>query len=147
VETSSRSAEAASETRSSRESDRRAASRPAAPSSRTAAAAARPTATQRPVRTPQQAHPARIWVQLAAAGRTDLPGELSRLRRMAPEVLRGRTGYTAPLGTSNNRLLVGPFATSAEARTFINKLKEEEISSYAWSSAAGQEVQRLPAGR
>ncbi|MDB5667371.1 MAG: hypothetical protein JWL74_321 [Alphaproteobacteria bacterium] len=96
--------------------------------------------------TPAQRHPARIWVQIATAARSALPGEYARLRRIAPEVLRGRNAFTAPLG-GNGRLLVGPFTTQAEARAFVNRLAGEDISAFAWSSTAGQEVAQVPAGR
>ncbi|HEY0325874.1 MAG TPA: SPOR domain-containing protein [Allosphingosinicella sp.] len=96
--------------------------------------------------TPAQRHPARIWVQIATAARTALPAEYARLRRNAPEVLRGRNAFTAPSGSSG-RLLVGPFATAAEARAFINRLDREDISAFAWSSTAGQEVAQVPASR
>lgn len=107
----------------------------------------REASAQRQARPPQAANPTRIWVQLASAPRASLPGELNRLRRIAPALLRSRSGFTARLGASNNRLLVGPFATAAEARTLVNRLKDENISAYPWTSDAGQEVERLPAGR
>ena len=122
----------------------------AAATTRTAAAAGRTgTAANRNsarTQTPAQRHPARIWVQIATAARTALPGEYARLRRTAPEVLRGRNAFTAPSGSSG-RLLVGPFATAAEARAFINRLDREDIDAFAWSSTAGQEVAQVPAGR
>jgi len=123
------------------------AARTPAAATRAPAAATRSAANSRPARTPQQTHPARIWVQLATAARPALAGEYSRLTRIAPELLRGRNAFAATSGTSSSRLLVGPFATQAEARAFINRLNQEDINSFAWSSTAGQQVEALSAGR
>ena len=71
--------------------------------------------------------------------------EMTRMRRLAPELAR-QTAHTAPVGSSH-RLLVGPFPTDAAARTFINTLRQKDIQSMAWTSSAGTEVERLPAGR
>ncbi|MFN3727956.1 MAG: SPOR domain-containing protein [Allosphingosinicella sp.] len=117
--------------------------RSAAATGRNATASNRNTAR---TQTPAQRHPERLWVQIATAARGALPGEYARLRRVAPELLRNRNAYTAPSGSSA-RLLVGPFATPAEARAFINRLNREDISAFAWSSTAGQEVAQVPAGR
>jgi hypothetical protein len=46
---------------------------------------------------------------------------------------------------ASNRLLIGPFASSAEARAFVNQLSRQRINAFAWSSEAGEEVERLPA--
>lgn len=89
---------------------------------------------------------ARIWVQLATAARAALPDEFSRLRRRAPELFQGRSAHAAPMG-GNSRLLVGPFASATDARAFVNRLNQSEIQSFSWTSAAGQQVERLSSGR
>jgi hypothetical protein len=83
-------------------------------------------------------------VQIANGAPGALSFELNRIRRAAPALMQGRTAWSAANGASG-RLLVGPFATAAEARTFINQLAREEISAFPWSSRAGEEVARLPA--
>lgn len=96
---------------------------------------------------PRNAHPARIWVQLGVSNNpAGFNYEMTRMRRIAPELAR-QTPHTAPIGSNNHRLLVGPFPTDAAARTFINTLREKDIQSMAWTSGAGTEVERLPAGR
>ena len=55
-----------------------------------------------------------------------------------------RGAWTAPLNATN-RLLVGPFASAKEAQAFVNQLKAEDLSGFAWTSAAGQKVEKLPA--
>jgi hypothetical protein len=48
---------------------------------------------------------------------------------------------------ATNRLLVGPFPSVAEAQAFVNKLGRRNISAFAWTSPAGQEIARLQSGR
>jgi Flp pilus assembly protein TadD len=113
------------------------------PAARAAAAAARPPA-KKPKPAPP-AEPSRVWVQVAGgAQKGALPHEFARLKAKAPKLLGGRTAWTAPLN-STNRLLVGPFAGAKEAQAFINQLKAAELSAFAWTSAAGQKIEKLPA--
>jgi hypothetical protein len=103
-------------------------------------------------RTPQPraagpAHPSRHWVQIAGgADRAALPREFARLRGLAPDELGRRQAYTTPL-RATNRLLVGPFASESEAQNFVNRLARREVAAFAWTSDAGQEIERLPANR
>lgn len=113
------------------------------PTARAAAAAAKPPA-KKPKPAPP-AEPSRVWVQVAGgAQKTALPSEFARLKAKAPKLLGGRTAWTTPLN-STNRLLVGPFAGSKEAQAFINQLKAANLSAFAWTSAAGQKIEKLPA--
>lgn len=101
--------------------------------------AAAPTAKPAPV------EPSRVWVQIAGgAAKAALPREYARLKAKAPKVFGARGAYTAPLNATN-RLLVGPFASSKEAQAFVNQLKAQDLSGFAWTSAAGQKVEKLPA--
>jgi Flp pilus assembly protein TadD len=91
------------------------------------------------------AEPSRVWVQVAGgAVKSALPGEYARLKGKAPKLLGARGAWTTPLNATN-RLLVGPFATAKEAQAFVNQLKAEDLSGFAWTSAAGQKVEKLPA--
>ena len=104
-------------------------------------------ARQRQSRPTQPAHPARHWVQIAGgANRATLPRELARVREAAPEELRGRSAWVTATATSN-RLLLGPFASSREAQEFVNRLARRNVPAFAWTSAAGQEIDRLQTGR
>ena len=119
----------------------RPARQPAAAASPPARTAARTTATVRPAPPP---HPSRHWVQLAGGDRAAFAYQLARIRQGAPELLQGRPAWWAENGSSN-RLLVGPFATSAEAHAFVNQLARRQVDSFTWTSRAGEEVERLPA--
>jgi hypothetical protein len=106
------------------------------------AAAAQP---KKPKPAAAPAEPSRAWVQIAVgAAKAALPGEYARLKAKAPKLLGARAAWTAPLN-STNRLLVGPFGTAKEAQAFVNQLKAQELSGFAWTSAAGQKVEKLPA--
>lgn len=91
------------------------------------------------------AEPSRVWVQVAGgAAKAAMPREFARLKAKAPKLLGARSAWTAPLNATN-RLLVGPFASSREAQAFVNQLKAEDLSGFAWTSPAGQKVEKLPA--
>jgi Flp pilus assembly protein TadD len=115
--------------------------KPAARASTTASTAAKPP----PKKPAPPADPSRVWVQVAGgAVKGALPHEFARLRAKAPKLLGARTAWTAPLNATN-RLLVGPFASTREAQAFVNQLKAQDLSGFAWTSAAGQKVEKLPA--
>jgi Flp pilus assembly protein TadD len=130
----------------------RTSSAPARPASRAAAAAppkerartaAAPAKKKTPPAPPRE--PARHWVQVAGgANKATLPREYARLKAKAPKLLGARAAWTVPVGATN-RLLVGPFAAGKEAQAFVNELAKADLSAFAWSSEAGQKVERLPA--
>lgn len=129
-----------------RERANRAASPPAratsvAPqSTRTAARGSAPASA----RAARPASPSRHWVQIATVpDRAGLAGEFTRLRGRASEQLNGRVIYTAPYGRSSSRLLVGPFDTPRAAQEFVNRLGQSSVSAFAWTSEAGQEIERV----
>ncbi len=128
------------------EAPRRPAARSAQPSAapiREARAAAPQPSRERARHNAAPPNPARHWVQIAGgANRGSMPREFARLRDQAPELLRGRTPYTTP-ANATNRLLVGPFASEREAQAFVNRLGQSDVRAFAWTSAAGQEIDRL----
>ena len=92
---------------------------------------------------PAKAEPARHWVQVAGGANVGaLPKEWAKLLQKAPAELRARTPWTTPLRFTN-RLLVGPFKTPAEAQAFVNAIGKQGISAFAWSSEAGQKIEKL----
>lgn len=118
------------------------ATRAAAPPA--AAASSRQTrAAEQPTRTQNARNPARHWVQLAHAGaQSVLPSEYAEVRAKASALLASRTAYAA-LTDRVYRLLVGPFDTPAAARAFVRQLERREVEAIAWTSPAGQEIERL----
>lgn len=107
--------------------------------------AGRAAATPRKATPPPPREPSRVWVQIAGgANESSLPREYTRLKGKAPKLLGSRTAWTVP-ANATNRLLVGPFPTGREAQAFINDLSKQGVSGFAWTSAAGQKIERLPA--
>ena len=91
----------------------------------------------------QPSHPSRIWVQvLTGANKDVMDNEWRRLVKEAPELLRSRKPYISPW-RSYFRLLTGPFESEASAQEFVTRLKKSGVSSYQWTSPAGQAVDTL----
>lgn len=92
-------------------------------------------------------HPSRYWVQLATGkDKKSLAFDWRKLVRDDPAVFKARKGYTSAFGQSN-RLLTGPFDSSAQAAVFLAQLKKAGVSgAFVWNSPAGQVVDALPGG-
>ncbi|HEX2763860.1 MAG TPA: SPOR domain-containing protein [Allosphingosinicella sp.] len=119
------------------------AGKPGAASVRSTSAAAKPSAPAKKPAVP--AEPSRIWVQIAGgADKSALPREFARLKAKAPKAFAARGAWTTPLNATN-RLLVGPFPNAQAAQAFVNQLKAASLGGFAWTSAAGQKIEKLPA--
>jgi Flp pilus assembly protein TadD len=89
--------------------------------------------------------PSRVWVQVAGgADRAAFPHEFDRLKTKAPKLLGGRSAWAAKLNATN-RLLVGPFTDAEAAQDFVNALRKADLTAFAWTSEAGEKVEKLPA--
>lgn len=94
---------------------------------------------------PKKAEPARQWVQIATgANKAALTTDFGKMVKKSPEVFRGTQPWTVPF-KATRRLLVGPFDTSKKAQDFVSKMGKAGISGFAWTSPAGQEIEKLPA--
>lgn len=92
---------------------------------------------------PAKTEPARHWVQIAGGANVgDLPKTWRALAAKAPAEFKGRQPWTTPLRFTN-RLLVGPFKTAAEAQVFVNAIGKKGLSGFAWTSEAGQKIEKL----
>lgn len=92
---------------------------------------------------PAKTDPARWWVQVAGgANEADLGKDWKRLSAKSPAAFRGKAAYTTPL-RATNRLLAGPFKDQDAAMTFVNALKKDGASTFAWQSEAGQKIEKL----
>ncbi|MBE2990654.1 SPOR domain-containing protein [Sphingomonas sp. CFBP 13603] len=92
-----------------------------------------------------RANPARTWVQVSTgATEGDLPKAWKKAKAKAPTVFGARGGWTAPW-KATNRVLAGPFKTDAEARTFVNQLAKEGVSTFTFTSDPGEIITKLPA--
>lgn len=107
------------------------------------AAAAKAGAKAKPKPDPAKAEPARHWVQVAGGANVgDLPKAWQNLAAKAPAEFRGKQAWTTPLRFTN-RLLAGPFKTPGEAQAFVNAIGKRGISAFAWTSEAGQKIEKL----
>lgn len=89
---------------------------------------------------PPPQHPSRHWVQVAGgANRSTLAREFQRIAATAPDAFKGKQGYWTPLNQTN-RILTGPFGSSSEAQSFVNKLAASDISAFTFTSDEGQEI-------
>ncbi|WP_375397681.1 SPOR domain-containing protein [uncultured Sphingomonas sp.] len=87
--------------------------------------------------------PARVWVQVAGgANQAALEKEWARLKAGAPDLFKGRTGWSTPL-RATNRVLTGPFRNGAEAQDFVNDMARAGLSGFVFTSPPGQKVDRL----
>lgn len=106
---------------------------------------AKKTDAKKPDKKPEpkkEADPARWWVQVAGgANVADLPKAWSALAAKNP-ALKGKQAWTTPLRFTN-RLLTGPFKSSAEAQAFVNTLGKGGLSAFSFQSEAGQKISRL----
>ncbi|KQO07308.1 SPOR domain-containing protein [Sphingomonas sp. Leaf242] len=92
-----------------------------------------------------RANPARTWVQVSTgATEGDLPKAWKKAKAKAPTVFGSRAGWTAPW-KATNRVLAGPFKTDSEARTFVNQLAKEGVSTFTFTSDPGEIITKLPA--
>ncbi len=92
---------------------------------------------------PPPAQPARHWVQVATGRDLSALGfDWRRISRNAEGELAGKSAFTAPWGEAN-RLLAGPYASAAEARDVVNRLKAIGVDSFPFNSARGEEIYPL----
>ncbi len=103
-----------------------------------------PKAKPKPKVDPAKAEPARHWVQVAGGADVKaLPKAWKAAAAEAPVEFRGKQAWTTPLRFTN-RLLAGPFKTPAAAQEFVNAIKKKGLSAFAWTSEAGQKIEKLP---
>ncbi len=88
----------------------------------------------------KKAHPARVWVQVATgANASALAGDFGRLTKKYPAQMKGQKAATAEWGRTR-RLVVGPFASTKAAATWLAAYKKAGGDGFQWSSSAGEEV-------
>ncbi|MBB5710636.1 SPOR domain-containing protein [Sphingomonas xinjiangensis] len=87
--------------------------------------------------------PERVWVQVASGANTnDLAKAWKSLAGKARAEFKGKAGWWTPVRASN-RLLTGPFKTEAEGQAFVNTLSKAGVSSFVFTSEAGQKINKI----
>jgi hypothetical protein len=108
-----------------------------------AAAKAKAEAAKAKKPDPAKAEPARHWAQVAGGADVKALGkEWAKVVAKAPAEFRGKQAWTTPLRFTN-RVLAGPFKTPAEAQAFVNAIGKKGVSAFAWTSEAGQKIEKL----
>jgi Flp pilus assembly protein TadD len=88
-------------------------------------------------------NPPRHFVQIAGgANAADLVKEWAKLRTKWPKQLGGQTPWKMHYRFTN-RLMVGPFPSSAAAQSWVSERKGEGFATFRVSTRAGEEVERL----
>ncbi|MCR5871726.1 SPOR domain-containing protein [Sphingomonas sp. J344] len=117
---------------------------PAKPAAKPATAKTDPKAKPKPKVDPAKAEPVRHWVQVAGGADVKaLPKAWKAAVADAPAEFRGKQAWTTPLRFTN-RLLAGPFKTPAAAQDFVNAIRKKGVEAFAWTSEAGQKIEKLP---
>lgn len=90
-------------------------------------------------------HPSRIWVQVATGrDKRALAFDWRRMTRASATLFRGKDAFISAWGQTN-RLLTGPFPTTAAANAYLGQLRRADVSgAFLWNSPAGQVVDALP---
>lgn len=90
------------------------------------------------------AHPSRIWVQVATGrDKRALAFDWRRMTRESAATFRGKDSFVSAWGQTN-RLLTGPFPTTAAANAYLAQLRRADIDgAFLWTSPAGQVVDEL----
>lgn len=102
-----------------------------------------PKPAAKPAAPPKPAHPARVWVQLAAgANRDAFAFDWRRMAKTGGDALRGKEPHVAEWGRSH-RLLVGPYPSAKAADEAVRALRDAGLDSFRYQSPEGQEVTRL----
>lgn len=102
---------------------------------------------EKPAKPAKPVSPSRNWVQVGTGrDKAALAFDWRRMTRANPDLFKGRQGHTAAWGQTN-RLVIGPFDSAKAAQQFVAVLKGKGIDSFTFTSADGEEVTQLPAGK
>lgn len=92
----------------------------------------------------KEAHPKRYWVQLATGSNVSaLKYDFRRMKKKNTTLFGDLTGWTSPWGKTR-RMVIGPFEDLASAKKFDAAFRKNGGDSFAWVSAKGTKVNKLP---
>lgn len=102
---------------------------------------------EKPAKPAKPVHRSRNWVQVGTGrDKAALAFDWRRMTKAQPELFKGKQGYFAAWGQTN-RMVTGPFDSAKAAQQFVASLKGKGIDSFTFTSAEGEEVTQLPAGK
>jgi Flp pilus assembly protein TadD/cell division septation protein DedD len=96
--------------------------------------------TGRPVATAAAPSRQRIWLQLASGSNpADFASQFRRMKSRGPDVFEGIRGYVAR-SSDRSRLLIGPFQSTDDARTFADDLVQIDINAFSWTNSPSDTI-------
>lgn len=105
---------------------------------------AEPKEAPKKVEPKKENNPKRYWVQLATGSNVEaLKYDFRRMKRKNTSLFGEMEGWTSPWGKTR-RMVVGPFKDLASAKKFDAAFRKNGGDSYAWVSAKGTKVNKLP---
>ncbi|GAB5487964.1 MAG: hypothetical protein Pars2KO_15340 [Parasphingorhabdus sp.] len=114
------------------------------PAKKQPAVRAEPKEASKKVETKKENNPKRYWVQLATGSNVDaLKYDFRRMKRKNTSLFGEMEGWTSPWGKTR-RMVVGPFEDLASAKKFDAAFRKNGGDSFAWVSAKGAKVNKLP---
>jgi Flp pilus assembly protein TadD len=84
--------------------------------------------------------PSKIWLQLASGRDAGaLSSQFERLKAKNSELFEGITAYVAE-GGDRDRLVIGPFRGSSDARIFSEDLRSVGIDAFRWTNSSSDRI-------
>jgi hypothetical protein len=84
--------------------------------------------------------PTKIWLQLASGHDAGaLSNQFERLKSQNQELFQGITAYVAE-GSDRDRLVIGPFRGSSDARIFSEDLHTIGIDAFRWTNSSSDRI-------
>ncbi|MEP2989547.1 MAG: tetratricopeptide repeat protein [Parasphingorhabdus sp.] len=92
----------------------------------------------------KELHPKRYWVQLATGSNVSaLKYDFRRMKKKNTSLFSNMEGWTSPWGKTK-RMVIGPFTDLSDAKKFDSAFRKNGGDSFAWVSAKGTKVNKLP---
>jgi tetratricopeptide (TPR) repeat protein len=114
------------------------------PAKKQPAVRAEPKEAPKKVEPKKENNPKRFWVQLATGSNVEaLKYDFRRMKRKNTNLFGEMKGWTSPWGKTR-RMVVGPFKDLASAKKFDAAFRKNGGDSFAWVSAKGTKVNKLP---
>ena len=105
---------------------------------------AKPKEVLKKIEPKKETHPKRYWVQLATGSNVSaLKYDFRRMKKKNTTLFGDLTGWTSPWGKTR-RMVIGPFEDLASAKKFDAAFRKNGGDSFAWVSAKGTKVNKLP---
>ncbi len=105
---------------------------------------AEPKPEPKKVEPKKEEHPKRYWVQLATGSNLNaLKYDFRRMKKKNAGLFGDMNGWTSPWGKTR-RMVVGPFSDLSSAKKFDAAFRKNGGDSFAWVSAKGTKVHKLP---